>query len=140
MNEYLFTYGTLQPGCAPGEIAGTMAMLQRVATGRVRGVLYDFGDYPGAVLDAAAATEIEGTVWALSQKSDTLRHLDAYEEFDSNAPECSLFRRVLHPITLNSGKKLDCWIYVYNRDPAGAVEVSQTWGTEKSRGTCKGNS
>jgi gamma-glutamylcyclotransferase (GGCT)/AIG2-like uncharacterized protein YtfP len=119
VSRYLFTYGTLQPGRAPEQIAGTVAKLRRVGAASVRGVLYDCGEYPAAVLDATA-TEIRGTVWELPPEPDTLLELDAYEEFDSSAPASSLFRRVLHPVVLDSGDTMECWVYVYNRDPAGA--------------------
>lgn len=120
MSEYLFTYGTLRPGRAPAGIAAAMAKLRVLGAGRVRGVLYDFGLYPGAILDAGAAMEIEGTVFELPEEPGVLRQLDAYEEFNPDAPESSLFLRELHAVKLDSGGTLTCWVYVYNRDPAGA--------------------
>ena len=122
MSEYLFTYGTLRPGRAPGEINAVMAKLRVVGAGRLRGLLYDLGAYPGAVLDPAAA-EFEGTVFELPDGAEILPQLDAYEEFDPGAPE-SLFVRELHAVTLDSGGTLMCWIYVYNRDPAGAPIIA----------------
>lgn len=120
MSEYLFTYGTLRPGRAPAEINAVVAKLRVVGTGRIRGVLYDFGDYPGAVLLATTTAEIEGTIFELPDDAEILRQLDAYEEFDPGAPEASLFVRELHEVRLDSGGTLMGWIYVYNRDPAGA--------------------
>lgn len=121
MSEYLFSYGTLRPGRAPAEIAAAVGRLRVIGSGRVRGVLYDFGDYPGAVLDEGAPGEIEGTVYELPEDADILRQLDAYEEFDPDAPESSLFARELHLVRLESGGTQMCWVYVYNRDPAGAA-------------------
>lgn len=123
MSEYLFSYGTLQPGRAPKEIAAAVARLRAVGKGRVRGVLYDLGEYPGAVLDETAAAEIEGTIFELPAGADVLRQPDAYEEFDPASPMSSLYIRVLHPVTLDSGGVLMCWIYVYNRDPECARVV-----------------
>ena len=123
MSEYLFTYGTLRPGRAPAEINAVMAKLRVVGAGRVRGLLYDLGAYPGAVLDPAAA-EFEGTVFELPDDPEILHQLDAYEEFDPAAPQATLFVRELHAVTLDSGGTLMGWIYVYNRDPAGAPIVA----------------
>jgi len=50
MSDYLFTYGTLKHGHAPDEIASAVTKLRPVGKGFVPGVLYDLGDYPGAVL------------------------------------------------------------------------------------------
>lgn len=119
MTQYLFTYGTLLPERAPDEIAGAVAKLRRVGAGRVRGVLYGLGEYPGAVLDEHCGSEVEGTVFELPEEPSILRRLDEYEEFDPNAPEGSLFRRISRAVTLDTGETLSCWIYVYNRDPAG---------------------
>lgn len=123
MNEYLFTYGTLRPGRAPAEIAATVARLRDIGEGRLRGVLYDFGRYPGVILDAGAPTEIEGTVYELPADAEILRRLDAYEGFDPEAPESSLFAREKHTVTMDSGGALVCWVYVYNRDPALAIRT-----------------
>jgi hypothetical protein len=54
MSAHLFTYGTVQPDRAPDEIAPIMAQLRRVGKGFVRGLLYDLGNYPGAILDASS--------------------------------------------------------------------------------------
>lgn len=124
MSEYLFLYGTLQPGRAPEEIAPTVGKLRRVGPGRVRGVLYDLGNYPGAVLDRETDSEIEGIVYELPADADILSALDAYEEFDPEAPETSLFLRVSHPVVLDDGETPQCWLYVFNHDPAGAPILS----------------
>ena len=58
--------------------------------------------------------EIAGTVFQLPNDPDVLCALDAYEEFDPDAPGSSLFLRVLHPVALTKGGTLQCWIYVYN--------------------------
>ena len=119
MSEFLFTYGTLQPGHAPAEIAQAVNKLRPVGKGVVNGALYDLGDYPGAILDPASGRTISGTVFKLANDANILRQLDEYEGFDPRAPQESLFLRQLHPVTLTDGKtkRLNCWVYVYNRKP-----------------------
>ena len=116
MAEYLFTYGTLQPGHAPAMIAAAAARLRPIGQGKVHGTLYDFGLYPGVILDAASGRTIFGTVYQLPDDTSVLRQLDDYEECYPDAPELSQYLRVLHPVTLANEETLDCWIYVYNRD------------------------
>ncbi len=120
MIGYLFSYGTLQPGRAPAEIAPAVEKLRLVGNGFVRGVLYDLGEYPGAVLDSSAEGTIAGSVLELPEDEGILAELDEYEGFDPSAPQQSLFVRVPQPVTLASGGTLVCWIYVYNRETAGA--------------------
>lgn len=112
--QYLFVYGTLHPDCAPAEIANLVRRFECVGKGTVRGTLYDLGAYPGAMLDEDCSRRISGTVFRLPQGDDVLPRLDAYEDFDPDAPESSLFIRRLHPVRLDDGSMLRCWIYEYN--------------------------
>jgi gamma-glutamylcyclotransferase (GGCT)/AIG2-like uncharacterized protein YtfP len=120
MSDYLFTYGTLHPERAPEEIAASVAKLRAVGEGFVHGVLYDLGDYPGAVLDPPSQQKIAGTVFQLPEEEDVLRQLDQYEGFNPDAPDKSLFLRKRCTVTLASGRTLQCWLYVYNGTPEPA--------------------
>jgi gamma-glutamylcyclotransferase (GGCT)/AIG2-like uncharacterized protein YtfP len=93
MSQYLFAYGTLQPGLAPTQIARVAAKLRPVGEGSVRGVLYDLGGYPGAVADPNAKGRIIGTVMELPEDGSVLERLDRYEGFDPQAPETSEYIR-----------------------------------------------
>ncbi len=124
MIDYLFTYGTLHPGHAPDEIAAAVKELRPVGRGFVHGALYDLGDYPGAVLDPSSAQRISGTVFRLPEDAEILRQIDEYEGFDPNAPERSLFLRTRHPVALETGRTLQCWVYVCNRKPEPARVLS----------------
>lgn len=120
MSEWVFTYGTLQPEYAPDEMTATLAQLRPEGRGFVRGVLYDLGEYPGAVLDPDSKQKISGTVFQLPRDAHILCKLDDYEEFDPRAPDKSLFIRTIQPVTLASGRILPCWVYEYNREPGSA--------------------
>ena len=120
MSAYLFTYGTLQPGCAAAEIRPVVKQLTVVGAGYVGGRLYDLGDYPGAVLDGASNERVFGTVFELPDDPSVLRALDEYEGFDAGTPDQSLFLRVLCPATLETGAIVEAWAYVYPRTPEPA--------------------
>ncbi|HTD54089.1 MAG TPA: gamma-glutamylcyclotransferase family protein [Silvibacterium sp.] len=124
MTEYLFVYGTLQPGQSPEDIASVVDELRPVGTGFIHGVLYDLGQYPAAVLDSSSKQKIHGTVFKLSSDPGLLKRLDEYEEFDPGSSEKSLFIRVPSKVTLTDGRSLNCWVYVYNRrlDSARVLE------------------
>jgi len=125
MQEYLFAYGTMQGAHAPREILPLLEKLHYVAEASVRGVLYDMGDYPGAVLDSSSEHRVFGMVFKILDGASTLPELDRYEEFDPQAPSDSLFVRVLQPVELESGQVLPCWIYHLNRDPGIAPVIVQ---------------
>ncbi len=117
MSEFLFAYGTLQPGCAPAKVGALAAKLRAVGKGSVRGKLYDLGGYPGAVPDARAAAKIAGTVMELPEDAAYLAQLDAYEGYDPQAPETSEYVRVRQVVELEGGGAMECWMYRYNRKP-----------------------
>jgi gamma-glutamylcyclotransferase (GGCT)/AIG2-like uncharacterized protein YtfP len=123
MSEFLFAYGTLQPGYAPAEIAPAVEKLLPVGDAFVHGVLYDLGGHPGAVLNSSSQERIFGTVYELPENASVLAELDSYEEFNPAAPENSPYLRRLCPVNLATGGTLQCWVYVYNRDPASAPVI-----------------
>ncbi|HUX27922.1 MAG TPA: gamma-glutamylcyclotransferase family protein [Terracidiphilus sp.] len=124
MSDFLFAYGTMQPGLAPAEIVPHLAKLVPIGEAFVHGVLYDLGGYPGAILNPSSQQRIIGNVYQLPEDSSVLTELDAYEEFDPASPASSLFLRILHPVILATGGTLQCWVYVYNRDPGSAPVIS----------------
>jgi gamma-glutamylcyclotransferase (GGCT)/AIG2-like uncharacterized protein YtfP len=124
MSEYLFAYGTLQPGLAPKSMAHATAKLRAVGPGFLRGVLYNLGRYPGAIADAVAAGRISGTVMELPEDSSVLRALDEYEGFDPHSPETSEFVRERQQIELAQSGTVTCWFYRYNGELGAAIVIA----------------
>ncbi len=116
MTEYLFAYGTLRPGLAPPQVAPLVQQFRPAGGGSVRGRLYDFGAYPGVVLDEAAGL-VRGEVFALPDPADAL--LAAFDAYESCGPEndgTGLFRRCRATVRRDDGDDVPCWIYVFNRN------------------------
>jgi gamma-glutamylcyclotransferase (GGCT)/AIG2-like uncharacterized protein YtfP len=123
MTEYLFLYGTLRPAKVAKEAADIVRRLRRVGPARVFGRLYDLGEYPGAVLDSLARTSIRGELFELPNDPYILSALDKYEEFDKDNGK-SLFVRKKTNVEVSDGRRLESWIYVYNRDPGDARVIT----------------
>jgi gamma-glutamylcyclotransferase (GGCT)/AIG2-like uncharacterized protein YtfP len=124
MTRYLFVYGTLSPEHAPPEIADVVNDLKLIAEGFVHGWLYDLGKYPGAILDEDSPHKIFGQVFSLPDNDCVLKDLDEYEEFNPHNLKNSLFVRKRTKATLTDGQKIECWIYVYNKNPKTAMLIS----------------
>jgi gamma-glutamylcyclotransferase (GGCT)/AIG2-like uncharacterized protein YtfP len=120
MSSFLFTYGTLQPGRAPEEIAPLVEQLQIAGRGYVLGTLYDFGRYPGAVLNDASTSRIRGTIYKLPPDPHLLAQFDDYEDYCPQSPETSQFIRELHPVHWDDGRTIPCWVYVLSENPGSA--------------------
>jgi gamma-glutamylcyclotransferase (GGCT)/AIG2-like uncharacterized protein YtfP len=123
MSQHLFLYGTLLPSEAPKEIASIVKRFRRLGSAHVRGRLYDFGEFPGAVLDPSSRTIIHGELVLLPSDERVLQELDRYEEFDPSDPKGSLFVRKKVRIQMANGNGLEGWIYVYNKPPGKAKLV-----------------
>jgi gamma-glutamylcyclotransferase (GGCT)/AIG2-like uncharacterized protein YtfP len=123
MSEHLFVYGTLLPSEAPEEIASIVRRFRRLGSAHVRGRLYDFGEFPGVVLDSSSRTMVYGELVALPSDEGILKTLDQYEEFDRSHPKKSLFIRKKVRVLMADGSSREGWIYVYNRPPGKAKLV-----------------
>jgi gamma-glutamylcyclotransferase (GGCT)/AIG2-like uncharacterized protein YtfP len=122
VSAYLFAYGTLQAGLAPAEIARVVARFTSLGEGFLIGTLFDFGRFPGLVLDEAGAGRVYGTIYVLPSDPAVLDALDDYEGFDPARPGQSQFVRVLCPVMRVEGGPLPCWVYTFE-GPTGSAPV-----------------
>lgn len=135
--QYLFCYGTLLRDTAPQSVAALCRRLPRLAAASVAGALYDLGSYPGLVLAGAGDDDqatVRGEIVVVQCASDWLR-LDAYEGVDRGQPGRSLYNRLRTTATTDAGEKVQCWVYVFNRDVTHAAKIdSGCWRTYLSDG------
>ena len=135
--QYLFCYGTLLRETAPQSMAALCRRLPRLAAASVAGHLYDLGTYPGLVLNRDGDDDngsVRGEIVAVQSSSDWLR-LDSYEGVDRAHPERSLYKRIRTIATTAAGEKVECWVYVYNRELKHAAKIdSGCWRTYLSDG------
>jgi gamma-glutamylcyclotransferase (GGCT)/AIG2-like uncharacterized protein YtfP len=112
-------YGSLrrgQPEFLRRRLARRLTYLRTV---RLRGVMYDLGDYPGVVLGPGAGLVV-GELHRI-EDPDLLPELDAFEHYRPDDPASLFVRR-----TIRVGG-LDAEIYLYNGGPASAAVVSGDW-------------
>jgi gamma-glutamylcyclotransferase (GGCT)/AIG2-like uncharacterized protein YtfP len=138
MTDYLFAYGTLQPGLVPASMSNVAAKLTPIGKGFVQGVLYDLARYPGGIADAQSNSKIAGTVMELPDDEglvhDILGQLDAYEGFDPRSPDSSEYIREKQTVEVAEGRSLECWFYRYNLpvSPSMIIE-SGVWRSGRQR-------
>ena len=123
--EFVFLYGTLLPQFVPEAMREVVARLHFHGDGWLRGVLYDLGDYPGAVFDTTTDMRVDGTVFELPQDPQVLEALDRYEGYDPTPHAANLFVRKLQRVDLMTGDTIECWVYEYNGNPNGALAIAR---------------
>jgi gamma-glutamylcyclotransferase (GGCT)/AIG2-like uncharacterized protein YtfP len=112
MHNLLFVYGTLlQPGNPLAE------SLKRTCTylspGKIKGLLYDIGEYPGVIINNHAAAYVHGSIYQLNHPPENLKVFDNYEGFGPGQEQPNLYIRTLASIETGQGF-IDAWIYLYN--------------------------
>lgn len=108
----LFVYGQLKPGIRPP------LSLSRYWEDRVRGDLFDLGDYPAAVRIDSSQRWIEGFVLDVSEQ-ELAGELDAYEDVG-----LGLYRR----IRTTTERGTEVWVYEYARGlPPNARGPITSW-------------
>ena len=121
MSEYLFVYGSLKRGYGGAETTALLAQVIWLGPAQVRGRLYDFSNYCGAILDPSGDQTIKGELLEIADGS-TLGKLDQYENYEPENSD-SLFVRRATTVTLANGSMREAWIYVYNLDPGDAPVI-----------------
>ena len=113
--QYLFIYGSFLREAAPPQIRALCRRLHPVAPATVVGSLYDIEGYPALSL-TLSDVPVYGEIVTVGSASHWLR-LDIYEGVNHVRPQRSRFRRVRTIATTDTGQQIECWVYVYNRDP-----------------------
>jgi gamma-glutamylcyclotransferase (GGCT)/AIG2-like uncharacterized protein YtfP len=116
----LFVYGTLMRGRNHPMARRLRSQSDLLGRGWIAAKLYSLGSYPGAVPAAGPASRVYGEALRLRAPAATLAWIDAYEGCAPGQPDPQDYARVVVPVTLNSGDKLNAWVYFYQL-PIGAA-------------------
>ena len=108
----LFVYGTLMRNHAKVKQLVGQVNLKFLCSGKIEGVLFDIGEYPGAIEDKGKF--VHGEVYEISDCYVIFNKLDKYEEFNSDNPKKSLFVRKKIKVLLDEGKNAIATVYLYN--------------------------
>lgn len=108
---YLFAYGTLRKNFEPG--TNLVDARSYRGLGTVAGLLYDLGQYPGAV--PHESQRITGDLFEIAESQLAL--LDEYEGED--------YCRKSVMVLLETGETLPAWIYWYNGKTERKPRINQ---------------
>jgi gamma-glutamylcyclotransferase (GGCT)/AIG2-like uncharacterized protein YtfP len=119
-NHYLFVYGSLRSGFPSPAFQLMSPYFKLVAEAKVKGKLYDLGEYPAGIPtteekyiigELYKANSTEEFNWAISQ-------LDDYEGVYPDEGEDQLYQRAVTAVFTND-KEYTAWIYWYKGDAEG---------------------
>lgn len=115
MPDHLFVYGTLRAGSAHPMAHRLRVGAKPLGRGSVPGLLYDFGDHPGAVFAADSKYRVVGDVFELKAGARLLADLDRYE--GCTGADDDMFRRIAIEIALDKGGSVEAWAYALRAAP-----------------------
>ena len=121
---YLFVYGTLRFSDSLIKQGELKCEFEFVGRGKMKALLYDIGNYPGAVYDKSGH-EVDGELYRFCNEEKVLRTLDRYEGFDQdNEKSCEYIRRQ-EPVLMDNGEYQVAWVYWYNRETGSKLRIEQ---------------
>lgn len=123
----LATYGTLMRAFGVICRLGVTDRVSFVQACQFAGVLYDLGQFPGAVPGDGV---VYGELFRLHDPQ-TWTVLDAYEGYESDREDDSLFVR--RQVALQEPVDRTAWVYWFNGDPTGHSRISSGDWAEYAR-------
>jgi gamma-glutamylcyclotransferase (GGCT)/AIG2-like uncharacterized protein YtfP len=112
MTNLLFIYGTLLNNDNKYGIY-LRNNSRHHSTGKLKGKLYDIGEYAGAILSGGDGECINGDIVQMDSPEKVLTVIDDYEGFGEDQPQPNEFIRVLVEVETECGR-VNCWTYLYN--------------------------
>ncbi|WP_454802388.1 gamma-glutamylcyclotransferase family protein [Mucilaginibacter phyllosphaerae] len=117
MTDLLFVYGTLLRKGNP--FANYLLQNSNyVFAGKIKGILYDIGEYPGLIITGNNHNYVYGSIYKLRQPEENLKIIDDYEGVGLDQEQPNLYTRQSAKIISETGA-VDAWVYVYNRPVDG---------------------
>ena len=116
----LFVYGSLRRGFQHPAFKYIHDHFDFAGDAKVKGILYDLGDYPAAVptKDEKFITGELYSIRNVDEFSWTIAQLDDYEGTEPEEGDKAMYRREMATIYINS-KPTMAWIYWFNDDVSG---------------------
>lgn len=125
-NGQLFVYGSLRSGFHHPAYAYISRYFTLLADARVKGHLYDMGEFPAAV-PADDTQYIVGELYRISRPDElswAMAQLDDYEGLNTENNEPTLYRREQVTVYTGDGQTTTAWIYWFNGRISGEKLIS----------------
>jgi gamma-glutamylcyclotransferase (GGCT)/AIG2-like uncharacterized protein YtfP len=122
MTGLLFVYGTLlEPDNSFANYLHQNSTY--VSAGKIKGALYDIGEYPGAVITGNHDGYVYGHLLQLHQPEQNLKTIDDYEGFGPEQEQPNLYLREILSVEVETGI-VNAWVYLYNLPINGLPQIT----------------
>lgn len=111
--NYLFVYGSLMKGLQTPMSQLLNDTSKFLGEGKMPGVMYDLGYYPGAVYQKNSDAYIYGHIFELYNMKTIISQLDKYESVGERYNQFNEYKRSLIPVQFKQ-LIIESWVYLYN--------------------------
>lgn len=118
MYNTLFVYGTLLKKANNNFSKYLKANSVYLGKAWFHGLLFDTGEYPGAVYIPKIKYKVHGNLFEIKNFKQVISRLDEYEETGKQFPEPNEYIRQIVPV-FTEDKEKECWVYLYNWSVVG---------------------
>lgn len=121
----LFVYGSLRSGFRSTAYEYISRFFTFVGDAKVKGKLYDLGEYPAAI-PVADDSFIVGELYTITKEQEfswAIGQLDDYEGVNVEADEVKLYERKITDVYIGN-EIVQAWVYWYNGDVTGKPVVA----------------
>jgi gamma-glutamylcyclotransferase (GGCT)/AIG2-like uncharacterized protein YtfP len=121
----LFVYGSLRQGFNSPAYAYISQYFDLNAHGKIRGCLYDLGNYPAAI-PTEEDKWITGELYTIRQADEfdwAIAQLDDYEGVDATEDESGYYARQLTEVKTNDGRLEKAWVYWFTGSTEGKPPI-----------------
>ena len=124
----IFVYGSLREGFQHPAYQYISRYFSFVSAGRIRGILYDMGEYPAA-MPCAEDNFIVGELYEIKNEEEFAYAIEQLDDYEGLCPEeqegeTALFKRIITDVYLNNNEITKAWVYWYNRDVNGKSVIT----------------
>jgi gamma-glutamylcyclotransferase (GGCT)/AIG2-like uncharacterized protein YtfP len=121
----VFVYGSLRSGFHHPAYQYISRYFTLLGDAKVKGSLYDMGDYPAAVPSENSSSYIIGELYRINHPDEftwAIAQLDDYEGVNTEHDEMPLYRREQTTVYTDQSEE-QAWIYWFNGDTSGKAQI-----------------
>jgi gamma-glutamylcyclotransferase (GGCT)/AIG2-like uncharacterized protein YtfP len=121
--DYLFIYGTLLPETKT-ELSEWLSLHSSVVCrGSITGKLFMISNYPAAIFDLKASSNVFGQVVKMLDRNKCFHILDEYEGISPDWKTTDEYYRTIKPVQCADQITRECWMYLYNLPTSHLKEI-----------------
>lgn len=122
-HNFIFVYGLLKSIYENEPAKFIRRNCSLIGNGSISGMLYDLGNYPGAIYEKNSLSKVHGEVYQINRnEKELVQFLDNFEGVGSQFKQPNEYVRSTIPVNISTGM-VEASTYLYNWNLEGAKMI-----------------